>query len=125
MFGTLDALSRGKFFWEYAVNKWPALFSVSGAGTVAPTAGLCLAGEGGFELVMSPVHRFDNEDHLLFQVRIPGVQTVHLAVSLSADGCFLAGSHCGSSVDETGAVHALALYAPFIRGEGRTVPGAP
>lgn len=116
MFATLDALSRGNFFWEYVVNKWPALSVASGAG-LSQTIGQRLRGHDGFEFVLSPVRRLDGEDHLVFTVYAPGIRMVRLMVSLSADGCFLAGSHCGCAIDEIGAVNALALYVPFVQGE--------
>lgn len=58
-------------------------------------------------------------DRWAVQVSEPGSERPHLDVRLDADGRFLSGSHLDIPVDELGAADALALYAPFIRGEWR------
>jgi hypothetical protein len=126
MFEDLDALGRGTFFLECVVNQWPLPCSLDELGAVALATGRCgCGGDGDLMLVLIPSGRLDSEDHLIFQVRKPGEITAHLTVTLSRDGRYLTGSHGGSSVDETGVIDALALYAPFIGGSWEIVELAP
>lgn len=122
MYDALNALGRGKFFWEYVVNQWPAPCSLGELGAVVLTAGL----QQGWQkdtllLVITPTERLDSEDYVLVQVRKPTGEAALLSVSLTTEGYYLSGSHNDTAVDETGAKDALALYAPFIKGSWQKI----
>jgi hypothetical protein len=112
----LDLIESTKFFVTIVVNQWPVPFSLREARAIVLSAADSSDGDLTLAVLSEAI---SDSDRWLVQVDEPGSSRSHLAVRLAEDGRFLSGSHFDSPVDELGAADALALYAPFIRGEWR------
>jgi hypothetical protein len=114
--GVLDLVGSSKFFAKSVVNKWPVPFSLRDSRAIALSVAEFLDGD----LTLIVVSEMDAAPgRWTVRVLEPGLDRAHLEVRLDANGRFLCGSHLDTPVDELGAADALALYAPFIRGEWR------
>lgn len=117
MYDTINSLSRGGVFWGVVVNQWPLPFSLGELDGVV----LAMGSDEGLVLVLVPSERLDSSDCLNLQLRDRRKDQIYLAVTITREGRFIAGAHNGEAIDELGAVDALALYVPLIRGQWERV----
>ncbi|KVV07429.1 hypothetical protein WK77_16715 [Burkholderia ubonensis] len=82
---------------------------------------LAMGSEEGLVLVLVPSERLDGPDCLNLQLKDRRENKIYLAVTITREGRFVAGAHNGETIDELGAVDALALYVPLIRGQWERV----
>ena len=74
-------------------------------------------------IIVVQSERIDGADCVKVQIRPHSEDRALLAVVVTKEGDYVAGSHNESPIDEQGAVNALAQYAPIIRGQWECVSG--